>query len=439
MPDIRVALDKNGGKRMKKRVVAILMALVMVFAMAACGDKGSGDSEVQNGTEKDGDGDKETTDYSWNTVRMNTTGNTTQIVDMVTEMAKEAGFSVSFDDSNVINGADAVIQAANANKDADFLFGFNDTIWNQLLNGAYENLTVMDWTPSWADLVGDYVMQDKAYGISIQNVLLLYRTDEYGTNGKTLDFEHWTDIMDSGYTWYRQNKIGGTTNTNINSCLLYPYVDPDSEAGGISIEGWKKLWRYCAEGTVFNEDSYGFEPLNRGDVQISFYYTSDLYSSILNAADTSDHPLVGTTEPENWKLLEVQDGTYYIAEYMGIVDRSGRTEEETEVVKAFAEWYGSTEVRAIFSEDQGTFPCNTEAAEMIYPDGVPEIFTGQKNLALTEVGDTGMTYLEYVNEHITEWNNIQTNLGFYWSNQNSPVAEPDWDNIDWETITKSGS
>ena len=109
------------------------------------------------------------------------------------------------------------------------------------------------------------------------------------------------------------------------------------------------------------------------------------------------------------------------------------------MVRAFAEWFGSTEVRAIIAEDRGTFPCNEDAAAMLYPDGVPEIFTSQKNMALTQVGDTGMTYLEYVNEHIAEWNNIQTNLGFYWSDQNSPVAEPDWDNIDWATITKSGT
>ena len=56
-----------------------------------------------------------------------------------------------------------------------------------------------------------------AYGLVIQNVLMLYRTDELGTNGEALHFQHWADIVDCGYSWYRQNKVGGTTNANINS------------------------------------------------------------------------------------------------------------------------------------------------------------------------------------------------------------------------------
>ena len=42
-----------------------------------------------------------------------------------------------------------------------------------------------------------------------------------------------------GYSWYRQNKVGGTTNANINSAMLYAFVDPASPAGGISVDGWK--------------------------------------------------------------------------------------------------------------------------------------------------------------------------------------------------------
>ena len=55
---------------------------------------------------------------------------------------------------------------------------------------------------------------------SSRNVLMLYRTDEYGTNGESLHFEHWADVVDCGYSWYRQNKVGGTTNSNINSAML---------------------------------------------------------------------------------------------------------------------------------------------------------------------------------------------------------------------------
>ena len=143
---------------------------------------------------------------------------------------------------------------------------------------------------------------------------MLYRTDELGTNGEALHFQHWADIVDCGYSWYRQNKVGGTTNANINSAMLYAFVDPTSEAGGISLDGWKTLWKYCADGVYSSDDDYkyGFQPLNKGDVQVSTFYSSSLYGKIDSAADSSENPLLGTMEPENWALVDIDDGTYYI-------------------------------------------------------------------------------------------------------------------------------
>lgn len=140
-------------------------------------------------------------------------------------------------------------------------------------------------------------------------------------------------------------------------------------------------------------------------------------------------------EPENWALVDIADGTYYIAEYIGVLDKAGRSDEETEAVKAFAEWFGSADVQAAWGEEFDSYPCNQEAANILYPDGVPEIYT-LKNFALTKVdGDT--TYAEYVANHSSEWTNIMTNLGFYWADASSAASEPDWDSLDWATLTQS--
>ena len=37
--------------------------------------------------------------------------------------------------------------------------------------------------------------------------------------------------------------------------------------------------------------------------------------------------------------------------------------------------------------------------------------------------------------HSAEWTNILTNLGFYWVDDGAP-AEPDWENLDWTTLTQ---
>ena len=404
-----------------KKLLSLLLVLCMVFSLAATCPAFAADDA----------------DYSGYTIRIYSNSNSTERTTWLIQEAKEAGFTISIDDNSVISGDTAAVQAANENKDGDLIFGLNETRWGQLINGQYENLKVIDWTPSWADEVGEFKYDGKAYGIVIQNVLMLYRTDELGTNGEELHFDHWADVVNSGYTWYRQNKIGGTTNANINSAMLYPFTDPDSPAGGISIDGWKALWKFCADGKSGGDDyKYGFDPLNKGDVAVSEFYSSALYGKIDAAADGSEHPLVGALEPENWALVDIADGTYYIAEYIGILDKAGRTEEETAAVKAFADWFGSAEVQADWAEEFDSFPCNTEAADMVYEGEIPPIYL-IPNFALNNVPGSDMNYAEYVAAHSAEWTNIMTNLGFYWADSSDAKPEPDWDSLDWATLTQA--
>ena len=399
-----------------KKVFALILVLAMVFALVPA---------------------TMATDYSGYTIRIYSNSNSTERVTWLVEEAKKAGFTISLDTNEVYSGDVKAVQAAEENKDGDLIFGLNETRWGQLVNGQYENLKIMDWTPSWADEVGAFKYDGKAYGLVIQNVLMLYRNDELGTNGQELHFDHWADVVNSGYTWYRQNKVGGTTNANINSALLYPFTDPSSPAGGITVDGWKTLWKFCADGKFGGDEwKYGIDPLIRGDVAISEYYSSSLYGSIDNAADVNpDKPLKGTYTPENWALVDIADGTYYIAEYIGILDKPGRTAEQTEAVKAFAEWFGSAAVQAAWGEEFDSFPCNTVAAAELYPDGIPAIYQ-IPNFALNKVEGTEMTYAEYVAAHSAEWTNIMTNLGFYWKDANAAPAEPDWDTLDWATLTQ---
>ena len=423
-----------------KKFLALALAMSMALSLASCG---GGDGSKQQDAPPPSCGGAASQsqtggvepDYDY-TIRIYSNSNSTERTTWLIAEAKEAGFNISIDDNAVISGDTAAIQAANENKDGDLIFGLNETRWSQLVGGTYENLSILDWTPSWSGDVGEYVYPNKAYGLVIQNVLMLYRNDELGTNGQELHFDHWADIVDCGYSWYRQNKVGGTTNANINSAMLYAFTDPASPAGGISVDGWKTLWKYCAEGKSGGDDyKYGFDPLNKGDVQVSTFYSSSLYGKIDAAGESSDKPLKGTMSPENWNLVDIKDGTYYIAEYIGILDKVGRTPEQTAAVEEFAEWFGSAETQAAWGEEFDSYPCNTAAADMLYPDGIPPIYE-LKNFALSKVdGDT--TYAEYVAAHSSDWTNIMTNLGFYWADASEAKAEPDWDSLDWATLTQS--
>ena len=429
-----------------KKIFALILAFAMTIPLAACGGSGGTSTDTSTGTDTGTSSGTAATstastetpkDYSDYTIRIYSNSNSPERTTWLINEAADAGFTISIDDNSVISGDTAAIQAANENKDGDIIFGLNETKWGQIVNGTYENLSLLNWTPTWADQVGDYKYDGYAYGLVVQNVLLLYRTDELGTNGKELSFNHWADVIDSGYKWYRQGKVGGTTNGNINAAILFAFTDPTSEAGGISIDGWKTIWKYCANG-VFTGDNYGFDPLNRGDVQISSFYASALYGQIDAAASASSTPLLGTTEPENWNIVDIKDGTYYIAEYLGILDRSNRSAEETEAVEAFAEWFGSSDVQSAWGEEFDSYPCNQEAAGILYPNGAPAIYQIH-NFAMDTVSGADMTYAQYVGEHATQWTNIMTNLGFYWADGTQAVAEPDWDNLDWATLTQAAA
>ena len=413
-----------------KRITAVILAVCIIIGLVSCGRGGSNNTADNSGNTGNNSNtntnvaDGPDKDY---TIRIYSNSNSPDSTKWLTEKAKAAGFKISIDDNTIVSGDTQAVRMANENRDGDILFGLNETRWSQVINGTYENLSLMDWTPSWADRVGDFKYDGKAYGLVIQNVLMLYRTDEFGTQGEELHFRHWSDLVDSGYTWYRQGKIGGTTNANINSAILYPYTDPNSPAGGISIRGWQMLWKYCAGGK-FTMDNYGFAPINRGDVQVSTYFSGSLYKDLDSAKDSSKNPATR----DNLRIVDIKDGTYYIAEYIGILNREGRTEAQTLQVKAFAEWFGGAELQAAWAEEFGTYPCNQDAAGKIY-DEVPEIYKID-NFARNSVPGTDMTYAEYVGEHSAEWTNILTNLGFYWADPKDAPAEPDWDNLDWEIL-----
>ena len=207
---------------MKRKLFALVLACAMVLSLAACGKK---DEPSTSGGASSGSASQTEKDYSGYTIRIYSNSNSTERATWLVQEAKDAGFTISIDDNSVISGDTAAIQAANENKDGDIIFGLNETRWSQIVNGEYENLNLVDWTPTWADEVGEYAYPGAAYGLVIQNVLMLYRNDELGTNGQELHFQHWADIVDCGYSWYRQNKVGGTTNANINSAMLYAFVD----------------------------------------------------------------------------------------------------------------------------------------------------------------------------------------------------------------------
>ena len=107
-----------------KKFLAILVAALMVFSVMSFATA---------------------EDY---TIRIYSNSNSPERTTWLIEKAKEAGFTIKIDDNSVISGDTAAVQAADENKDGDLIFGLNETRWDQLIKGKYENLEIADWTPS---------------------------------------------------------------------------------------------------------------------------------------------------------------------------------------------------------------------------------------------------------------------------------------------------
>ena len=157
-----------------KKTLALILTLAMVLALCACGGSKAPAAEAPAAEAPTAEAPAEVEkDYSGYTIRIYSNSNSTERTTWLINEAADAGFTISIDDNSVISGDTAAIQAANENKDGDIMFGLNETRWSQLVKGEYENLRLVDWTPSWAAEVGEYAYPGAAYGLVIQNVLML--------------------------------------------------------------------------------------------------------------------------------------------------------------------------------------------------------------------------------------------------------------------------
>ena len=141
--------------------------------------------------------------------------------------------------------------------------------------------------------------------------------------------------------------------------VLYPFLDPASPACGVKTQGWQALW----------------------DVMCG--------------------------------LAPAPEEQFWTAEYVGLLARAGRTEEETGEVLDFLDWLGD-------NWDPG--------AGALLPMGAPA-----GDLSTAPAGETGLDFRAYASLHEGEWSRVVDAL---WELAENPVAaSPDWAATDWSVFT----
>lgn len=203
---------------MKKRLVSVLLAGVMVFSLAACGNSGSGDSgksDGQSGTS----GDPDTlTVWTWDP-----TFNIKSMEIAGEEYAKEhEGFKVEIVETSSDDCQTKLTTAANAGDYGTLpdIVLMQDNSYQKFLKSypdAFTDLKDMDinWD-DFGEMKKSYSMlEDTHYGVPFDNgaCIGVYRTDILAEAGYTID-----DLTD--ITWSRFMEIGKDVHEKTGKYLL---------------------------------------------------------------------------------------------------------------------------------------------------------------------------------------------------------------------------
>ena len=321
----------NGKETIMKKIVAFVLALVLVFSLA-----GAAMADEAKGADVKGTGVALT---------IYTNSGSSGRADWLKERAAQDGYDLTI----VEEGAGAVQQRLINEGEAtpcDVVFGLNAIIWNDLI--ARGIVMAID-APSWADEVSAGLNDPNGYYYAIvkQAILLAYDTNQVAPEDAPKD---WPDLWENEKFWGKyesQIKLTGGTTRNVLAGILTRYVDPDGELG-ISDEGWAAIEAFFAHGT----------PVESG---------VDLYAQIVNS---SSPVLMGQMWSSGADQYDAQYGTKtgyaipecgipYAVEGVAIVSTTKNLEE----AKRFVEWFGSAQIQGEWSEQFKTMPANEKAAD----------------------------------------------------------------------------
>lgn len=334
---------------MKKKMTFCLMILLILGVMAGCSsdngtvsttDLSSEDTntvDTQVSDIQNSDIDYSQTLYIYSNSVSNGRG------DWLTARAAEAGFKIEIMDI----GGSAITQRLIAEKNnsvADLVFGVHTM--------EYEKMKVEDillkYEPVWADEV-DMSLGDSEgyyYPIVIQPLVCII-------NNEFQDIpSDWTELsMESRYKeLYTVRGLGGTTGKVIYSSILIRYKDENGEYG-ISEEGWEVAKAFFQNGhkEADGEDVVG--NLISGEIPMASMWGS----GVIQYQNEYDY---------QFEIMTPDFGVPYITEQIAIISKT----DKAELAKAFADWFGSAQIQAEWSEQFGTIPAHPDALNQASDD-----------------------------------------------------------------------
>lgn len=334
-----------------KRIVALILAMLMMFSLAACG--GSNDAPETTAAPAVNDEPQTTEAVVSEDGTVKGTGVTLTIYsnsvsdgrgDWLVERAAQDGFDIQYVDAGAAE-VQARLIAEKESPIADVVFGLNAIIWASLKS---ENILV-PYVPAWSTEVDAALNDPEGYYHAIvkQAILLAYDANQISADAAPTDWiDLWTNEEFHGAYEY-ETGLGGGTTRNVIAGILSRYADPNGDLG-ISEEGWAAIAAFYANG-IPDEDGM------------------DLYAQIVSDSSTV---LMGQMWSSGIATRDEQYGTStayvvpevgvpYAVEGVAIVNGTKNMEE----AKRFVEWFGTAQIQGEWCEEFATLPANVNAVE----------------------------------------------------------------------------
>ncbi len=334
-----------------KKVLALILAVLMMFSLVACG--GSDDASETTAAPAVNDEAQGTEAVVSDDGTVKGTGVTLTVYsnsvsdgrgDWLVERAAQDGFVIQYVDAGAAE-VQARLIAEKESPIADVVFGLNAIIWASLKS---EDILV-PYVPAWSDEVDTALNDPDGYYHAIvkQAILLAYDANQVSAEEAPTD---WTDLwtneaFDGAYEY--ESGLGGGTTRNVLAGILTRYADPNGDLG-VSDEGWAAIAEYYAHG-VSDED--GVDLYAQISSDSSTVLMGQMWSSGVAARDEQ----YGTSTA--YVIPEV--GVPYAVEGVAIVNGTKKMDE----AKRFVEWFGSAQIQGEWCEEFATLPANVNAVE----------------------------------------------------------------------------
>ena len=336
-----------------KKVLALILAMLMLTSLVACGSSEPAETAAPAATEAVAEAaPAETaaagTDEAKGTgvmLTIYTNSGSDGRGEWLQERAAQDGFQIQFIDAGAGDTQNRLI-AEKASPIADVCFGLNTIIWENL----QANDILVPFVPVWAEEIPAGLNDPDGYYHAIvkQAILLVYDMNQVDPADAPTDWlDLWTKEEFHG-TYEFLTGLGGGTVRNVLAGILTRYADPNGELG-ISDEGWATIAEYYAHGCP-NES--GVDLYGQIASDLSTVVCGQMWSSGIEARDEQYGVKTGYVVPEV--------GVPYAVESVAIINGTKNLEE----AQRFVNWFGSAQVQGEWAQQFSTLPANSNAVGM---------------------------------------------------------------------------